>query len=118
VDLGEGWAMGKVRLHIPIVTHEEVYFYVDEQRVMMRPGELWYCDFTRPHRVHNKSDVARVHMVLDLRVDDWLRDFFPSEPLTDRVKNAVQRTRYYSQYYARRAAAHPVLEPIKQQVKQ
>lgn len=116
-DLGDGWAMGKVRLHIPIITHEDVYFYVDEQRVVMNPGELWYCDFTHPHRVHNKSDIARVHMVLDLRVNDWLRDFFPPEPIADRVKNAVQRTRYFSQYYARQAAAHPALGPVKARVK-
>ena len=96
-----------------IVTHEEVYFYVDDQRVIMRPGELWYCDFTHPHRVHNKSSIGRVHMVLDLKVNDWLREFFPPEPLGDKVKNAVQRARYFSGYYARQAAAHPMLAPVK-----
>jgi hypothetical protein len=116
-DLGDGWAMGKVRLHIPIITHEEVYFHVDEKRVVMNPGELWYCDFTHPHRVHNRSDIARVHMVLDLRVNDWLRSFFPPEPVSDRVRNAAQRARYFGTYYARQAAAHPALAPIKAQVK-
>lgn len=116
-DLGDGWAMGKVRLHIPIITHDEVYFYVDDERVIMRPGELWYCDFTHPHRVHNKSSIGRVHMVLDLKVNDWLRGFFPPEPLGERVKNAVQRARYFSRYYARQAAAHPALAPVKKQVK-
>ena len=116
-DLGDGWAMGKVRLHIPIITHDEVYFYVDDERVKMEPGELWYCDFTHPHRVHNKSDIARVHMVLDLKVNDWLRGFFPPEPVADRVKNAVQRARYFGGFYARKAAAHPAVAPLKNQVK-
>jgi hypothetical protein len=116
-DLGDGWAMGKVRLHIPIITHDEVYFYVDEQRVIMNPGELWYCDFTHPHRVHNRSDIARVHMVLDLKVNDWLRDFFPPEPMGERVKNAMQKARYFSRYYAQQAAAHPAMAPLKKQVK-
>jgi hypothetical protein len=116
-DLGDGWAMGKVRLHIPIITHDEVYFYVDEQRVIMRPGELWYCDFTHPHRVHNRSNVARVHLVLDVRVNDWLRSFFPPEPVTDKLRNAAQRARYFGNYYARQAAAHPALAPVKQQIK-
>ena len=111
-DLGDGWAMGKVRLHIPIITHEEVYFHVDDQRVIMNPGELWYCDFTHPHRVHNRSNVARVHMVLDLKVNSWLRDFFPPEPLSERMLGAVQRARYFSGYYARQAAAHPALAPV------
>ena len=107
-DLGDGWAMGKVRLHIPIITHDEVYFFVDDERVVMRPGELWYCDFTHPHRVH---------MVLDLKVNDWLRGFFPPEPIGDKVKNAVQKARYFGTFYAKQAAAHPALAPVKKQVK-
>jgi hypothetical protein len=116
-DLGDGWGMGKVRLHIPIITHPEVYFFVDDQRVIMNPGELWYCDFTHPHRVHNRSDIARVHLVLDLRVNDWLREFFPPEPVAERVENAVKRARYFGRYYAQQAAAHPVLQPVKAQIK-
>lgn len=116
-DLGDGWAMGKVRLHIPIVTNPEVYFYVDDKRVLMREGELWYCDFTRPHRVHNKSDLGRIHFVLDLRVNDWLRDFFPPEPLTDKVKNMVQLGRYRSRFYVQQALARPELAPLKKRAK-
>jgi hypothetical protein len=67
--------------------------------------------------VHNKSDIARVHMVLDLKVNDWLRGFFPPEPLGDKVKNAMQRARYFGSYYARKAAAHPAVAPLKNQVK-
>jgi aspartyl/asparaginyl beta-hydroxylase (cupin superfamily) len=94
-DLGDGWAMGRVRLHVPIVTDERVEFYVDGLRVHMRAGELWYCDFTRPHRVHNKSDIGRVHIVLDLLVDRWLRDLFPPEPIVERVRGAWQRAAFY-----------------------
>jgi hypothetical protein len=116
-DLGDGWAMGKVRLHVPIVTHDEVYFFVDDERVIMRPGELWYCDFTRPHRVHNKSAIGRVHLVLDLRVNDWLRDFFPPEPLGDKVRNAVQLGRYRTRAYLQKALARPALAPLKRRAK-
>lgn len=90
-DDGDGWAIGKVRLHIPIITHPEVYFFVDDQRVEMQPGELWYCDFTRPHRVHNKSDIGRIHLVLDLAVDDSLRDMFPPESTPVRIGNAARK---------------------------
>jgi hypothetical protein len=86
-DLGDSWALGQVRIHIPIITHEEVYFYVDGERVMMRPGELWYCDFSRPHRVANRSPIARVHLVLDLTVNPWLRQMFPAETLRERLGN-------------------------------
>jgi hypothetical protein len=116
VDLGDGWAMKKVRVHIPIVTHEDVHFYVDGKRVMMREGELWYCDFTRPHRVHNQSDIGRVHMVLDLSVDEWLRDFFPPERLIDRVKGYGQYARFHGKakikQIARRSGVTPLLKRL------
>jgi quercetin dioxygenase-like cupin family protein len=112
IDLGDGWAMKRVRLHVPIVTHDEVYFYVDGQRVIMKPGELWYCDFTKPHRVHNKSDIGRVHMVLDVVVDDWLKTLFPDEPLAERVRGWAQRNSFHGKARLREIARKTGLGPI------
>jgi hypothetical protein len=95
-DLGDSWALGQVRFHIPLVTHDEVYFYVDGKRVMMRPGELWYCDFSRPHRVNNKSPVARVHLVLDLTVNPALRQMFPRESFSERLANWAYWARFHA----------------------
>jgi quercetin dioxygenase-like cupin family protein len=116
VDLGDGWAMGKVRVHIPIVTDERVEFYVDGRRIEMRPGELWYCDFTRRHRVHNASDVGRVHLVLDLVVDDWLRELFPREPLVERVVGWAQRARFDGEQRLREAARGLGLAALKKRL--
>jgi hypothetical protein len=116
-DDGDGWAIGKIRVHIPIVTHEDVYFYVDGQRVIMNPGELWYCDFTRPHRVHNRSPIGRVHMVLDLVVDDWLRAMFPPEPLVEQIRNWEQRARYRGRVAAYRLARSPAVKRARQRLK-
>ncbi|MFV8754896.1 aspartyl/asparaginyl beta-hydroxylase domain-containing protein [Nannocystaceae bacterium ST9] len=69
-----GWELGEVRLHVPITTHAEVEFFVEDRRIGMREGECWYLDLARPHRVHNRSPIDRVHLVLDCRLDDWLRD--------------------------------------------
>jgi quercetin dioxygenase-like cupin family protein len=96
-DPGDSWALGQVRIHIPIVTHDEVYFYVDGERIMMKPGEMWYCDFSRPHRVANKSPIGRVHLVLDLTVNPWLRQMFPAESLAERLGN----WRYWVKFYGR-----------------
>lgn len=94
-DDGDGWAVGKVRLHIPIVTHDEIYFYVDNQRVMMEPGTLWYCDFTKPHRVENRGTTGRIHMVMDMMVNDWMRtELFPPESLFERGQNFTQLAIY------------------------
>lgn len=94
-DPEEAWAFGYgVRLHIPIITHDDVQFYVKGQRIYMRPGELWYCDFGHYHSVHNSSPIARVHMVLDLELNDWLRAMFPRERWPDHVANWVYRRRH------------------------
>ncbi len=103
-DPGDAWALGKVRLHVPVVTHEEVYFYLDGERVVMRPGELWHCDFSRPHWIENRGPVARVHFVLDLVVNRWMRDFFPPETLADRVYNAAYWCRFHGKEVARGVA--------------
>lgn len=41
----------------------------------MREGELRYLDFYQKHRVENNSDLDRIHLVLDCKVNDWLVDF-------------------------------------------
>jgi hypothetical protein len=89
------WPLGIARLHIPIITHEEVYFYLDGRRVQMAPGELWYCDFSRPHSVENRSPIARVHLVMDLEINPWLRSLFPDEPLAERLADQFAAARYY-----------------------
>lgn len=64
---------GQARLHIPLITHPLVEFYVDGERVIMEAGECWYLDLARPHRVHNASPIERIHLVIDCEVNDWLR---------------------------------------------
>lgn len=75
-DYNLGFADGEVRLHIPIVTHPDVAFFLAGQRVVLQPGECWYLDFNLPHRVANPSATDRVHLVLDCEVNDWLRAVF------------------------------------------
>lgn len=70
-DLGatSGWA----RLHIPVLTHPQVEFYVENERVVMNEGECWYIDASLPHRLANPGPTDRVHLVFDCVVNDWLR---------------------------------------------
>jgi aspartyl/asparaginyl beta-hydroxylase (cupin superfamily) len=103
-DPGDSWALGQVRLHIPVVTHDEVYFYLDGRRVMMRPGELWYCDFSKPHRIANRSPIARVHFVLDLTLSPGLRKLFPPESLAEHLGNWGYWCRYHGEESLRTVA--------------
>ncbi|MCY1079996.1 aspartyl/asparaginyl beta-hydroxylase domain-containing protein [Archangium lansingense] len=75
-DYRLGYEDGEVRLHVPVVTHESVGFFVSGQRVLMREGECWYVNVNQPHRVDNTGEVDRIHLVLDCVLDDWLRELF------------------------------------------
>jgi hypothetical protein len=75
-DLDLGVEGGEARVHIPVTTSAEVEFLINRTRVEMRPGEAWYLRLSDPHAVANRGTSDRVHLVLDLTVDDWLTGFF------------------------------------------
>ncbi len=74
-DYFMGFDHGVVRLHIPVVTNEFVEFYLDNQLIKMREGELWYLDFYQKHRVENNSPADRIHLVIDCKLNGWLSEF-------------------------------------------
>jgi len=79
VDSGLTWESGLLRIHIPIVTDPDVDFFIDGDKMNWKPGEFWFGDFTMPHRLHNRSDVVRVHIVMDCRLTEEALPLFPSD---------------------------------------
>ena len=71
-DLDLSLEDGAVRLHVPIVTDDDVDFLLNGEPVRMRAGECWYLRLSDPHSVTNRSAQVRVHLVIDARVNDWL----------------------------------------------
>ncbi|MEO7978194.1 aspartyl/asparaginyl beta-hydroxylase domain-containing protein [Flavobacterium sp.] len=67
---------GFFRIHIPIITNAEVFFYVDKKLVPMKMGECWYANFQLPHSVENKSSEPRIHLTLDCIRNDWSDKLF------------------------------------------
>lgn len=78
-DLNLGYEDGEIRIHIPVRTNPAVEFYLNGQLLSLHEGESWYLNFNLPHRVRNGGAEARVHLVLDCVVDDWLRAQFPTD---------------------------------------
>jgi len=76
-DYGLSMENGEARLHVPISSEAGVEFYLDGELMPMEPGECWYLDLDRPHRVQNLGRSDRVHLVLDCIADDWLRAQVP-----------------------------------------
>jgi hypothetical protein len=72
-DAGLCLEQGQARLHVPIVTGDDVEFNLGADLVRMAPGECWYLNFDLPHRVQNLGATDRVHLVIDCEVNDWLR---------------------------------------------
>lgn len=82
VDLGE------VRLHLPVTTSPDAIIEIGHHKFMMTPGDLWYGDFSFPHRVWNHGTEERIHLMIGLRADDASRSMFSPDYL-----DAAQRRR-------------------------
>ena len=88
-----GFWHGLLRLHLPIVTHRDVRFAIGGRQCGMAPGELWYGDFSRKHSVVNESPVTRVHMVIDVLINEFVLNLFPAGFVAAHVGESVTRHR-------------------------
>ena len=65
-------ALGRARIHVPVTTNDDVVFLLNHVAVDMAPGSAWYLRLADPHFVHNGGTTDRVHLVIDVLVNDWL----------------------------------------------
>ena len=72
------------RLHIPIITHSDIIVesWHDKNIVFrsnMEMGDCWFLDVSKAHAVKNKSDVDRVHLVVDVWQNKELGELLKDE---------------------------------------
>jgi Aspartyl/Asparaginyl beta-hydroxylase len=91
-DFHTSFQFGLLRLHIPIVTHSDVVFIIDGQRMSWDAGELWYGDFSKVHSVKNNSPIVRVHMVIDVQINDFILGLFPPDFVERRRAEGISIT--------------------------
>lgn len=85
---------GEARLHIPIFTNPHVEFYIEDERIIMQPGECWYINANLTHHVFNGGTTDRVHLVIDCVVNDWLKDIFEQGEVTSaQPKQNIEETK-------------------------
>lgn len=84
-DISGGTAANIIRLHIPLITHPDVAFYVNGERIFMQPGEVWHLDTTYRHSVENLSDVNRIHLIIDLQSTPETQAMLPKSDSVDRI---------------------------------
>ena len=67
-----------VRLHVPVITHEEVlmtsWLPGGIAEFHMKKGSCWWLDVSQPQKVVNKSDIDRVHLVIDIYNNDDIKE--------------------------------------------
>jgi aspartyl/asparaginyl beta-hydroxylase (cupin superfamily) len=63
---GSGIFQKAHRVHLPLVTHEDVKFIIDDIEYHFPSGKYYEFDNSRFHEVHNNSDIFRLHLVVDL----------------------------------------------------
>lgn len=64
---------GEVRIHVVVTTNPDVECRIDGLNHRWAAGECWYGNFTLPHSFANRGTTERMHIVLDCKVNDWLR---------------------------------------------
>jgi len=65
---------GDARIHVPITTNSGVEFRLNGRMVDMNEGDCWYLRLSDPHSVVNRGQEDRVHLVIDVTVNQWLAD--------------------------------------------
>ena len=60
------------RIHIPIITNENVLFEIEDERECFKIGECWETNTDLMHAVYNFSPEPRYHLVFDILPYKWL----------------------------------------------
>lgn len=55
------------RVHVPLISNDYAWFYVEGQRYRMVPGRAYCVDTRLFHAVKNHGDTPRVHFMFDVR---------------------------------------------------
>ncbi len=53
------------RVHVPLITTDDVEFYVGGETKNLAAGEIWEINNGTVHAVHNKSKHDRIHLIID-----------------------------------------------------
>jgi mannose-6-phosphate isomerase-like protein (cupin superfamily) len=89
-DLELAFEKGEARLHIPIKTNPDVEFYINNEHIIMSEGECWYINANLPHRVTNNGNTDRIHLVIDCKVNAWLKQLILN---TDTIAHEPDQSR-------------------------
>ena len=82
-DLTGNLIQGFIRLHIPIYTHPNCFYVcgsiLSKLKIHAKAGNVYALDTGYLHGVINKSNVNRIHLLVELEVNEWMQAFLPKK---------------------------------------
>jgi len=88
-----------LRLHMPITTNKQTYFFCDDKFYKMQPGEIWVLNNFADHGVMNDHPKnSRIHIIADIYPSS---DFSASPGKLDTVPGFVDEAVYarFAEYH-------------------
>jgi hypothetical protein len=67
------------RIHIPLISNENVFFTVNDDTINMKCGSLYEINNQETHGVSNLSKHDRVHIIIDIFENKTLVEYFNSQ---------------------------------------
>lgn len=77
------------RLHIPIITGENVIFDIENKRYHLEPGNLYFTNVSKTHSVVNNGSFDRVHIIIDVQANSLLHKYIMESP--ELIPNVIQK---------------------------
>lgn len=64
-----GWhpAFFQCKLYLPLASNDKCVFRVDDEKAVMRTGEVWWVDNTLEHEVVNDGETDRITLIVCMR---------------------------------------------------
>lgn len=75
-DHNLGYEDHTFRVHIPILTNDKIKFILNDEFLVMKPGECWYTNVNYIHSVKNNGTEDRIHLVIDGKRNEWSDQLF------------------------------------------
>lgn len=57
------------KLYVPLQTNPQCWNRVEDERVVMAPGDVWYFDNTKEHEVVNEGEIDRMTLIVCIRCE-------------------------------------------------
>lgn len=92
---------GEECVHVVLAAEPALEFHLDGQWIVLERGECWYLDLARPHRMHNRGSTSLIRLVVNLKVNDWLRRQFAAGDQPARVPARPSGTAEFARFRER-----------------